>query len=317
MSHMEKVTDTVVAALERRMLFKRAARGAAAVAAVGALAGTGLAVSSAPAKAAPSAAQDLAILNFALNLEYLEAEYYLRAVTGQGLAAVDRASGDGTMQGGAVTTLPNTLVSFATPIISQFADTIAADEQAHVRFLRSALGAAAVASPAIDVGTAFTTLAVAAGIVKAGQTFNPYQDENAFLLGAYIFEDVGVTAYGGAANMILDPGYLAAAASILAVEAYHSGTVRTLLTIRGGGAATDAVSSLRSTLSTGFAAGAAGSDDFGTLDPNGIVHLAPLDTNALTFRRTTTQVLKIVYGSAAAVPVAGLFFPAGMNGAIK
>ena len=109
------------------------------------------------------------------------------------------------------------------------------------------------------------------------------------------------------------------AASILAVEAYHAGTIRTLLAIRGGGAATNAVANLRSILSSGVGQGAAQGDDFGGFDPaTNTVVLAPLDANALTYRRTTAQVLNIVYGtSSRTTPVGGLFFPNGMSGNIK
>jgi hypothetical protein len=122
-------------------------------------------LSAKPAKAQADADAD--VLNFALNLEYLEAKYYLRAVTGAGLPA---ASG-----GAGTTSVPSsTLVPFQTPAVAYRAQRIANDELAHVNFLRTALGSAAIPEPAINLSTSFTTLAVAAGLITAGQTFNPF-----------------------------------------------------------------------------------------------------------------------------------------------
>ncbi len=276
-------------------------RSAGAIAAVHAVAFAGTAVSSAPANA--QALTDVDILNFALNLEYLEAEYYLRAVVGRGLNDVD-TTGTGTR--GGVT--GGSLVPFNVPIVAEYAANLAIDEQAHVQFLRSALGTAAVARPTINLQTSFTNLAIAAGLIRPDQTFNPFADQISFLLGAYIFEDVGVTAYSGAARFIQNKDYLDAAASILAVEAYHAGNIRTLLANIGGGVATGAISSLRARLS-----GAA--DDEGTLKDTGRVNTSPGDNFALTFRRSPRQVLNIVYGAPNAS--SGLFFPAGLNGTIR
>jgi Ferritin-like domain len=195
----------------------------------------------AQANATPS---DADILNFALNLEYLEAEYYLIAVDGTGLSSTD-INGVGTtgnIVGGAA-------VPFQSSTIQQFAKKIAIDEQAHVRFLRSALGSAAVARSTIDLYNSFNTLAVAAGLIQAGQTFNPFADDVSFMLGAYVFEDVGVTAYSGAAPLIQSKTYPAAAAGILAVEAYHAGNIRTVLFDEGQGPATAAISAVRAALS--------------------------------------------------------------------
>ncbi len=268
---------------------------------VGALAAfaatAGLLSSATPANA--QGVTDNDILNFALNLEYLEAEYYLRAVTGQGLAASDR-TGIGTP--GAVT--GGRQLKFESQAFQHYALEIAQDEQNHVQFLRSVLGASAVAAPAIDIQNSFDTLAQVLGYPPG---FDPYASEVNFLLGAYVFEDVGVTAYLGAAPLVQSKTVLSAAGAILAVEAYHASEIRLQLLQRGFAQPTVQISALRASLS-----GAA--DDQGVI-LNGRGNIVPTDSNSLVFSRTTRQVLNIVYGAANAS--SGLFFPQGLNGTIK
>lgn len=286
----------------RRNMMKNVGLGVVGAAAATAMSAGGMMLSSTPAQAQAAAIGDADIFNFALNLEYLEAEFYLRAATGQGLAAAD-VTGTGTA--GSVT--GGSLVPFRSRAIQQYAQRIAVDELAHVRFIRAVLGAGAVARPTIDLGTSFTTLARAAGLITQSQTFNPFADDVSFLLGAFIFEDVGVTAYGGAARLISNKDFLEAAAGILAVEAYHAGAIRTLLANLGGGVAVGAISDLRKALS-------GANDDQGILIPGNSYNFLPTDVNSLTFRRTTSQVLKIVYGGGAASNF--LFFPNKLNGVI-
>lgn len=240
---------------------------------------------------------DADILNFALNLEYLEAEYYLRAATGAGLSDADAGSGAGAVTGGAQ-------VVFQTPAIQQYAMEIANDELAHVRFLRSALGSAAVSRPAIDLTNSFNAAAMAAGI---GSTFNPFADENSFTVGAFTFEDVGVTAYHGAAGLLKNKTYLGAAAGIMAVEAYHAAEIRTLLAYLGGNYLTYAnqISALRAAAGGGSEVAISGST------------IVAADSNSIAFDRTTDQVLHIVYLNATAgVVKSGGFFPNGLNSTI-
>jgi hypothetical protein len=235
------------------------------------------------------------VLNFALNLEYLEAEYYLRAVTGAGLSDADAGSGAGAVTGG-------TQVSFKTPAIQQYATEIANDELAHVRVLRKALGTAAVSRPAIDLTNSFNAAAMAAGI---GATFNPFADENSFLVGAFTFEDVGVTAYHGAAGLLTDKTNLGAAAGIMATEAYHAAEIRTLIAYLGDPYLNFAnkISALRSSAGGGAEVAISGST------------IVPCDMNSIAFDRTTGQVLRIVYLTPGAGTVtSGGFFPMGLNG---
>jgi hypothetical protein len=262
------------------------------------LAGCGGSSMSSTSTPPSSTLTDADVLNFALNLEYLEAEFYLRAATGAGLSSTDAGSGAGTVTGGAQ-------VPFKTQAIQEYAMEIANDELAHVRFLRSALGSAAVSRPAIDLTNSFNAAAMAAGI---GSSFNPFADEDSFLVGAFTFEDVGVTAYHGAAGLLTSKTNLAAAAGIMATEAYHAAEIRTLIAGLGGAYVTYAnqISTLRSAAGGGNETSVSGST------------IVASDMNSIAYDRTTDQVLHIVYLSAAAgVVKSGGFFPNGLNGKIS
>ncbi len=257
----------------------------------------GKSASTTPAPTPKPPLTDADILNFALNLEYLEAEFYLRAATGAGLSDADAGSGAGAVTGG-------TQVTFKTPALQQYAMEIANDELAHVRFLRKALGSAAVSRPAIDLTGSFDAAAVAAGI---GSSFNPFADEDSFLVGAFTFEDVGVTAYHGAAGLLTDKTNLGAAAGIMATEAYHAAEIRTLIAYRGGNFLTYAnqISALRASAGGGSEVALSGST------------IVPADSNSIAYDRTTDQVLHIVYlNGTAGVVKSGGFFPNGLNGTI-
>lgn len=251
---------------------------------------------------------DADILNFALNLEYLEAQFYTLATTGKTIdqVGIGITGGDGSA-GGSVTVKSGAMVPFTTPLLQQYAMETAMDEQNHVTFLRTALAANAVAMPNIDLMNSFNVLAQAAGL---GSTFDPFASETNFLLGAFIFEDVGVTAYHGAAGLISSKTYLDKAAGILAVEAYHAGSIRTRI-FAAGTAAQDAsakIAAVRASLD------GTGNDDIGVGLSGGAATIVDADSNAIAFSRTTSQVLKIVYGGGAS---GGAFFPNGLNGTIK
>ena len=319
--HLIEALDARVERRSERREFFKTALGAAAMTAAGA---TALSFST---SASAQTITDADVLNFALNLEYLEAQFYSYAATGNGLPN-SMLTGTGTQ--GAV--LGGRQVAFTDPIVAQYAKEIAADEIAHVNFLRAALGTSAVSQPAIDVSvtatSAFSNAARAAGLIGAGASFDVYANDENFLLGAFIFEDVGVTAYKGAAPLLTSKAYLEAAAGLLAVEAYHAAIVRT--TLYGKGIATpslrqsaDAISNARDSLdgTTDLDQGISPisqtpinlSTTQAAVTASNIV---PLDANGVAFSRSASQVLNIVYLNKGAASAGG-FFPAGMNGNVK
>jgi hypothetical protein len=217
------------------------------------------------------AVNDTQILNFALNLEYLEAEFYSVATTGQTLVElgiIKESATSGPTTGGSK-------VDFSGSNIDFLATALASNEQTHVLYIRSVLGSAAVKKPTIDLG------ALGYG----------FADVDSFLKLGRQFEDVGVSAYLGAAPLITGTTYLSAAAAIMATEAQHSGSLRLECILRN--VVSPAVDSLDvpPTKSTPY----------------------DVDSNALSIPRTTAQVLNVVYGGGSC---SGGFYPDGMNGSI-
>ena len=121
-----------------------------------------------------------------------------------------------------------------------------------------------------------------------------------------------MTAYHGAAALLTNKDYLTAAAGILAVEAYHAGTVRTICYGKGLFQQTKLISALRASLSGGGNDQGVGEDQSNLGGSNlSYANIVPTDANSLAYSRTPRQVANIVYG---AVGVnAGLFFPYGLN----
>ncbi len=148
----------------------------------GAVLGSGAFFSVLPSIASAGVSKgDVAILNYALTLEYLEAAFYNEAVR------MGKFPGK----------------------VGKFARIVASHENAHVSFLKGALGSAAVAKPNFNFKGTTT-------------------DKAKFMATAQVLEDTGVAAYLGQVGNIQSKKILSAAGSILPIEARHAGWIRDL-----------------------------------------------------------------------------------------
>ena len=272
MGQREIIEEVLLRSPNRRAMFKKLAFAGAVVA------GAARAQSSTPA---PSD-----VVQFALNLEYLEAEFYSVATTGLTLAQQGGVALTGSGTAGATTTRFSNPVNFTSSAAFRVAINIATDEMNHVIGLRAALtanGITPIAKPAINLDA----------LLPMGASLG---NQPAFLILARIFEDIGVSAYSGAAPLLAGSPYLATAARILAVEGEHVGNIRlqsALLSIPSPQLdAADIVPP------------PAGTNYFSTNPANGLCAI-----------RTPGQVLYLAYGAANAT--SGGFFPNGVNGAIN
>jgi len=248
---------------------------------------------------------DISILRFLLNLEYLEAQYFTEASSGTDIQS-QGVPVTGFGRSGTLMVKAGAQVPFSDGNLAQYAAEIAANEREHVLYLRSVLGIFVVAMPNIDIELAFNTMAVQAGIITAGETFDPFADDLSFKIGAMYFEDVMVTAYRGLIPLLTNNVLVSALAGLLGTEGYHSAIIRTKIFEEGTTAQTEAedISNLRDKLD------GVGEDDQGVV-LNGSANIVPVNSVGMVFSRTTRQVLNIFYLKANAV--SGGFFPTGIN----
>jgi rubrerythrin len=133
-----------------------------------------------PAVSAPSAAQDVEILNFALVLEHMQSRFY------------EEAAAAGILEGE----------------LNDFVEVVRGHEREHVDYLTEALGERARTAPTFAFGNALA-------------------DADTFVTAAVALEDLGVAAYNGQATN-LTRERLAAAATIVSVDARHAAWIRSL-----------------------------------------------------------------------------------------
>ncbi len=245
-------------------------------------AAAGIVGSSQLAEAQSSGPSDIDILNFALNLEYLEAEFYTVATTGKTIDNFGVATfGSGTA--GPTTGGSMVPFSFSDGTVKRVAQELAANERFHVALLQNTitlLGGTPIAKPAINLN------ALGLG----------FGNQNDFLVASRAFEEIGVTAYGGAAALITNKTVLSYAARILATEAEHVGFIRSLIG------------------KYGIATAPLDGVDIAPL-PSGPQYFS-LNTYSVTGVRTPGQVLFLAFGGGANA-TAGGFFPSGVNGLLN
>lgn len=155
----------------------------------------------------------LDVLNYALTLEYLEAEFYKQAVNSAALATA--------------------------PAADKTAFTVIRDHEiAHVAFLRAAIAASGGATPPTRTAADFD-FSGGSGPGGPGNNMGPFSavfTNYAVLLAvAQTFEDTGVRAYKGQAGRLINNNdVLTAALQIHSVEARHASKIRYMRRLVGG-----------------------------------------------------------------------------------
>ncbi|KAL0393337.1 UNVERIFIED_CONTAM: Desiccation-related protein PCC13-62 [Sesamum radiatum] len=262
---------------------------------------------------------DVDLLEFPLNLEYLEAEFFSYGAFGGGLeaSAPNLTMGGPPSVGGRKACL--------TPLIRDIIAQFALQEFGHLRAIQKTVKG--FPRPLMDISVAsFATLINNAFGQPLAPPFDPYANDINYLIASYIIPYVGLTGYVGANPNLQSPTAKRVIAGLLGVEAGQDAVLRALLYERAFvkvwpypytvAEFTYRISNLRNQL------GKDGLKDEGLVvvpqvgaEGRASGNVLSADQDSLSYGRTPEEILRIVYGTGTE-NVAGGFFPSGANGRI-
>ncbi|OMP01369.1 desiccation-related protein PCC13-62-like protein [Corchorus olitorius] len=262
---------------------------------------------------------DLDLLEFPLNLEYLEAEFFLYGSLGYGL---DRVAPNLTM--GGPTPIGATKANLD-PVVNDIILQFAYQEVGHLRAIKNTVKG--FPRPQLDLSKeSFAKTMDKAFRRTLDPPFDPYANSINYLIASYLVPYVGLTGYVGASPKLQGAVSKRLVAGLLGVESGQDAVIRGLLYERAREEVlpynitvaefTNRISKLRNRL------GNAGWKDEGLIIPkargaegriNGNVLAG--DEYSVAFDRSPEEILRIVYGSGDERAPGG-FYPKGGDGAI-
>ncbi|KAK1592444.1 hypothetical protein Q3G72_025004 [Acer saccharum] len=270
-------------------------------------------------KSATVPQSDVDLLEFPLNLEYFEAEFFLYGALGYGLDMVaPNLTGGGPPPMGAKRAI---LDPFTRDIVLQFA----LQEVGHLRAIKRTVKG--FPRPLLDLSAkSFAKTVDKAFGVPLNPPFDPYSSSMNYLIASYLIPYVGLTGYVGANHKLKSATSRRLVAGLLGVESGQDAVIRALLyekamqKVHPYGITvaefTNRISSLRNKL------GHTGLKDEGLIVPRfkgaeGKIRGNVLagDQDSLSYARTPEEILRIVYGGGDE-RVPGGFYPKGADGRI-
>ncbi|XP_022758022.1 desiccation-related protein PCC13-62-like [Durio zibethinus] len=264
-------------------------------------------------------ASDVDRVQFALNLEFFEAEFFLFGALGKGVDDFEPsfAQGGPPPVGARIANLDPTIRS----IIEEFGY----QEIGHLRSIIRTVGG--IPRPLLNLTVqAFTEVVNLATNTTLSPPFDPYANSLNFLLASYVIPYVGLVGYVGTIPNLVSSNNRALVASLLGVEAGQDAVIRALLYQRANEIVipygltvanfTNHISELRNRLAM------CGVKDEGLIVPLQLgaenrttSNILSADANSLSYSRTPTEILRILYGSGNESRPGG-FLPNGGSGRI-
>ncbi|RYR12600.1 hypothetical protein Ahy_B04g070067 isoform A [Arachis hypogaea] len=250
---------------------------------------------------------DADLIEVALNLEYLEAEFFLYGAEGYGLDVVNPnlTEGGPSPIGGKIADL--------SPLIKDIIFQFGLQEVGHLRAIKSTVRG--FSRPLLNISSAiFGQIINNAFGKRLEPPFDPYANDINYLIASYVIPYVGLNGYVGANPLLQSATAKALVAGLLGVESGQDAIIRGLLYERRDEIVipykvsvtefTNRISNLRNKLGRE-----------GIKDEEVTGNILSANDYSLSYPRTPKEILRIVYGTGDE-HVPGGFYPLGANGTI-